>query len=93
MRAEKVANNITRIFQRSTRMPYDTGNLANNGIVSRGVGRQKYEVTIGGDVAPYAVYLQYCPLVGRSDKINKHKGFVEKIVNQEVIPYLKGLTK
>ena len=93
MNASKIANDIMRIFQKSMRMPYDTGNLANNGVVSRGIGNGNYRVIIGGDVAPYAVYLEYCPLVGRSDKINRHKGFVEKIVAQEVIPYLKGLRK
>ena len=73
--------------------PRDTGNLLENSIEARNLQTKgdisSGEIKIGGDVAPYAVYLQYCNTVGTSDKPNRHKNWVNIWINNEFVPAIK----
>lgn len=90
--AYEIAKEIVTIFRQSSTMPYDTGNLKYNAIFATPIGENKIQVVIGGERAPYAVYLQFSQFAGRSKVIpNKHKAFVEKIVENEIIPMLRRL--
>lgn len=98
MRAFDLANEIERIFKNSLITPCDTGNLKFNSIMSLSTGWKTAQVIIGGEIAPYAVYLEYADTFngfakggGRATYVNRHKGFVESIFESEVLPYLKGL--
>ncbi len=91
MRAIDLANDIEFIFKTSAITPYWTGNLKFSSIMSLSTGEKTAQVIIGGDIAPYAVFLEYGEYVARSNKANKHKGFVEKIFQSEVYPYLEQL--
>lgn len=100
MRAFDLANEIEKIFKNSQITPYDTGNLKLNSIISLSTGAHTAQVIIGGEIAPYAVYLEYADTFngfakggGRATYTNRHKGFVEKVFQSEVLPYLKGLEK
>ena len=88
----EIGNDIVEIFRRSPITPYDTGNLKYNAIFSTPLDEDTIKITIGGERAPYAVYLEFSPFAGNSKVIpNKHLGFVEKILEEEVIPYLQTL--
>ena len=58
-------------------IPYDTGKTQNSIYVSR-ASEQSCTVEIGGDAAPYDIYLEYADNVANTSVINRHKGFVEK---------------
>jgi hypothetical protein len=88
----EIADDIVLIFRRSPITPYDTGNLKYNAIVATPISENEIKITIGGERAPYAVYLEFSPFAGSSKVIpNRHLGFVEKILEGEVIPYLETL--
>lgn len=69
-------------------IPYDTGRTQNSIYVSR-VSETGCTVEIGGDVAPYAIYLQYAENVGNTSVQNRHKGFVEKFARTEFVAALQ----
>lgn len=73
--------------------PRDTGNLLDNSVEAKNLFAQgeisSGEIKIGGDIAPYAVYLQYCDKVGTSDKPNRHKNWVNIWINNEFVPAIK----
>jgi len=73
--------------------PRDTGNLLENSIVARNLQKTSGEIKIGGDIAPYAVYLQYCDNVGTSDKPNRHKNWVNIWIKNEFVPAIKNAFK
>lgn len=74
---------VTRIGNGN--IPFDTGNLQNNIFVSR-VTPTSCTVKM---TAPYAVYLQYCLNVGRSDVPNSHRNFLQKFAKNEFIRELQ----
>lgn len=87
-----IADKIVEIFRRSPITPYDTGNLKYNAIFAVPVGVNAIKIVIGGERAPYAVYLEFSPFAGSSKVIpNRHLGFIEKILEGEIIPYLETL--
>lgn len=69
-------------------IPYDTGKTQNSIYVSR-ASERRCTVEIGGDVAPYAVYLEYADNVANTNVINSHKGFVEKFARTEFVNALR----
>lgn len=90
--AYEIAKDIVTIFRQSSVTPHDTGNLKFNAIFATPIGEDKIQIVIGGERAPYAVYLQFGQFAGRSKVIpNRHKGFVEKIIEGEIIPMLRRL--
>jgi hypothetical protein len=92
MNAYEIAKDIVTIFRQSATTPYDTGNLKYNAIFAVPISENKVRIIIGGERAPYAVYLQFSQFAGRSKVIsNRHKGFIEKIIEGEIIPMLRRL--
>lgn len=88
----EIADDIVLMFRRSPVTPYDTGNLKYNAIFVTPISEDEIKITIGGERAPYAVYLEYSPFAGSSKTApNRHLGFIEKILEGEVIPYLRTL--
>jgi len=73
--------------------PRDTGNLLDNSVEARNLSANgdisSGEIKIGGDIAPYAIYLQYCDRVGTSDKPNRHKNWVNIWVINEFVPAIR----
>jgi len=73
--------------------PRKTGNMLEKSVEARNLysqdGISRGTIKIGGDVAPYAVYLQYCDTVGASDKPNRHKNWVNIWIKNELIPAVK----
>lgn len=69
-------------------IPYDTGTTQNSIYVSR-ASENGCTVEIGGDVAPYDIYLEYAENVGNTSVQNRHKGFVEKFARTEFVVALK----
>ena len=69
-------------------IPYDTGATQNSIYVSR-ASEKGCTVEIGGDVAPYDIYLEYADNVANTGVINQHKGFVEKFAKSEFVAALE----
>lgn len=69
-------------------IPYDTGRTQNSIHVSS-VINDSCVVEIGGDAAPYDVYLQYAPNVGDTGVPNRHRGFVRKFARAEFASALR----
>lgn len=69
-------------------IPYDTGRTQNSIYVSR-ASETRCVVEIGGDVAPYDVYLQYAENVGNTSVPNRHRGFVQKFARAEFVAALR----
>ena len=90
MNGAKVAEKVKTLFQSAAILPYDTGALMRS-IHTKQLSNTHFQVIIGNEIAFYAPYLEYCVNVGRSDKPNRHRFFVEGIMQLEVIPYLKRL--
>lgn len=63
-------------------IPYDTGKTQNSIYLSQ-ASATRCTVEIGGDAAPYAIYLQYAETVGNTSVPNRHRGFVEKFARTE----------
>jgi len=91
-----VAEKIKTLFQASAILPYDTGALMRS-ITTKQLSETHFQVIIGDEVGDeeviYAPFLEYCVNVGRSDKPNKHRFFVEGIMKLDIIPYLRRLKK
>lgn len=69
-------------------VPFDTGALQNSIRLAR-KGERQATVYIGGNVVRYAQHLQYGNFAGRgSNRPNRHKGFVQRIVAYELAPHL-----
>lgn len=86
------AKEVTELFQVSADFPYDTGNLKYHGTnaVADTHGADTASVVFGGEIAEYAYWLQYSPFVGATARPNRHLGFVNTILEQEVIPILRA---
>ena len=69
-------------------IPFDTGATQNSIYVSR-VSEKSAVVSLGGDVAPYAIFLEYAHNVGNTSAVNRHKGFVEKFARTEFVQELQ----
>lgn len=69
-------------------IPYDTGRTQRSVFLSR-VTPTSCTVRFNGEVSPYAVYLQYCLNVGRSDVPNSHRNFLQKFAKNEFIRELQ----
>ena len=69
-------------------IPYDTGATQNSIYVSR-VSERGCTVEIGGDAAPYDIFLEYAENVGNTSVPNRHKGFVEKFARNEFVAALQ----
>ncbi|MEG1805149.1 MAG: hypothetical protein RR327_02000 [Clostridia bacterium] len=89
MTAFELAEEIAKVFSRAPTIPFDTGNLKNNGVFAVEVSERSAYVVIGGEPAPYAWELQYNDFVELTGNLNRHQGFIGKIVNSNVIPYLE----
>lgn len=63
-------------------IPFDTGATQSSIYVSR-ASEKSCTIEIGGDVAPYDIYLQYANNVGNTSVINRHKGFVQRFARTE----------
>lgn len=70
-------------------IPYDTGATQNSIYVSR-VSENGCTVEIGGDAAPYAIYLQYAEDVGNTGVPNRHKSFVQRFAKTEFVAALRN---
>lgn len=96
--AREFAKAIVDGYRRSGITPYRTGNLKYNGINATSMG-QKAIIYIGGKPAPYAWYLEFNEFVGKTEVRNRHKGWVEKVLHQDALPYaikmipVKNITK
>lgn len=69
-------------------IPFDTGATQNSIYVSR-VSEKSAVVSIGGDAAPYAIYLQYANNMGNTTVVNKHRNFVSKFARSEFVRELR----
>lgn len=72
----------------SGHIPFDTGATQRSVYVSR-VSENSATVSLGGDAAPYAVYLQYANNVGNTVVVNRHKNFVSKFARGEFVRELR----
>lgn len=70
-------------------IPYDTGKTQNSIYVSR-ASERRCVVEIGGDVAPYDIFLEYAENVGNTSVPNRHKGFVGKFARTEFVNALRN---
>lgn len=70
-------------------IPYDTGATQNSVYVSR-VSENSCTVEIGGDAAPYDIFLEYAENVGNTSVPNRHKGFVQKFARSEFADALRN---
>ena len=69
-------------------IPYDTGRTQRSVYMSFG-SATRCTVEIGGDAAPYAIYLQCADNVANTGVINRHKGFVERFAKTSFVDILK----
>lgn len=69
-------------------IPYDTGKTQDSIYLSR-ASATSCTVEIGGDVAPYDIYLQYAENVGNTSVTNKHRNFVGKFARSEFVAALE----
>ena len=69
-------------------IPFDTGATQNSIYLSR-ASERTCTVEIGGDVAPYAIFLENADNVAGTSVVNRHKGFVEKFARTEFVQALR----
>lgn len=69
-------------------IPYDTGKTQNSIYLSR-ASAKSCTVEIGGDAAPYDIYLQYAENVGNTSVPNRHRGFVGRFARTEFVEALR----
>lgn len=90
--AARLARLGVKTFEASTITPERTGRLKYTGIHATNFGEDatKWWASIVFDIniVPYIYYLEYCTYVGKTTKLNKHKGFVEKLTEQVLTPLL-----
>lgn len=71
-------------------IPYDTGKTQSSVYVSRETPTT-CTVKFNGSTSPYAVYLQYCVNVGRSNVQNSHRYFLQKFAKNEFLKELRRI--
>lgn len=69
-------------------IPYDTGRTQDSIFLSYRSPTTAV-VRFNGETSPYAVYLQYCVNVGRSNVPNSHRNFLQKFANGEFAAELR----
>ena len=75
--ASKYLQQVLKIFA-----PKDTGNLSLNGIRIVQVAPSKYQIIIGGEIAPYAVYTNAEWVAQRwGGKVNPNQGWVNRAID------------
>jgi hypothetical protein len=75
--ASKYLQQVLKIFA-----PKDTGNLSLNAIRVVQVAPSKYQIIIGGEIAPYAVYTNAEWVAQRwSGKVNPNQGWVNRAID------------
>ncbi len=88
-RSEKARRSYARgISVGEGHIPYDTG-ATQNSIYLSYASEKRCTVEIGGDNAPYDIYLEYADNVANTNVINRHKGFVEKFAKTEFADALR----
>lgn len=81
--ASKYLQQVLKIFA-----PKDTGNLSLNAIRVVNVAPNKWQIVIGGEIAPYAVYTNNKWIASRwAGKTNPNEGWVNKAI-ESAKPYL-----
>ena len=75
--ASKYLQQVLKVFA-----PKDTGNLSLNAIRIVQVAPSKYQIIIGGEIAPYAVYTNAEWVSQRwSGKVNPNQGWVNRAID------------
>jgi hypothetical protein len=83
MDLERIAYELQRYLRRKA--PYDTGNL-HNSIEPVQVSNNEWQVTIGGEPAPYAVYTNEPWISPRwKGKQNPNEGWIDRALDDFVI--------
>lgn len=78
---ENVGNRILSEFR--ARVPYDTGNLQNNGVTNLGsLNNTAVKFDVGGQNAPYAEILQENAKI--RGYVNTHYQFIDKVLDKVV---------
>lgn len=81
--ASRYLQQVLKIFA-----PKDTGNLSLNAIRVVQVAPNKWQIVIGGEIAPYAVYTNNKWIASRwAGKTNPNEGWVNKAI-ESAKPYL-----
>ena len=75
--ASKYLQQVLKVFA-----PKDTGNLSLNAIRIVQVAPSKYQIIIGGEIAPYAVYTNAEWVAQRwAGKVNPNQGWVNRAID------------
>jgi hypothetical protein len=75
--ASKYLQQVLKVFA-----PKDTGNLSLNAIRIVQVAPSKYQIIIGGEIAPYAVYTNSEWVAQRwAGKVNPNQGWVNRAID------------
>jgi hypothetical protein len=75
--ASKYLQQVLKVFA-----PKDTGNLSLNAIRIVQVAPSKYQIIIGGEIAPYAVYTNADWVAQRwAGKVNPNQGWVNRAID------------
>ena len=75
--ASKYLQQVLKVFA-----PKDTGNLSLNAIRIVQVSPSKYQIIIGGEIAPYAVYTNAEWVAQRwAGKVNPNQGWVNRAID------------
>jgi hypothetical protein len=75
--ASKYLQQVLKVFA-----PKDTGNLSLNAIRIVQVAPSKYQIIIGGEIAPYAVYTNNEWVAQRwAGKVNPNQGWVNRAID------------
>lgn len=69
-------------------IPYDTGRTQSSIRLTR-ASKTRCTVEIGGEVAPYDIYLQYAENVANTSVPNRHRGFVGRFARAEFVEALR----
>lgn len=89
--AFEIAERVAGIFRNSSILPIDTHAFQHNGISAVALDSNVAVVSLGNAAINYPKYLQFYPTVGKTDTPNNHLGFADKIIENEVIPYILSL--
>lgn len=88
-KTEQARRSYARGISKGTgHIPYDTGATQNSVYLSR-ASEKSCTVEIGGDTAPYAIYLQYADNVANTNVVNRHRGFVQRFARSEFADALR----
>lgn len=95
MNVQEIATNAVLRIRASAGsiLPYRTGNLRDYGVNAGDFFASETEsrasIIFDLKAVPYTYWLEYNTLVGRSNKENRHKGFIERLVQEVVIPFIE----